>query len=169
MGLFHDLHASGGGSVETWRDLNRGLFFALRLEKSLMFVAVFLIVVVAALALVSDLTLVIASKQRDVGMLGAMGARPAALQRIFVALGGSLATLGVVAGVAAGWPAAWLLDRYQLLRLPGDVYFLDHVPFLVRPGDLVAVVGATLGLALACALWAARRASALTPVEALRR
>ncbi|MDX1502142.1 MAG: hypothetical protein R3325_07250, partial [Thermoanaerobaculia bacterium] len=76
-----------GSRVSTWRDLNRGLFFALRLEKSLMFVAVFLIVLVAALALVSDLTLIIASKRPEIGMLGAMGAGPRTIERVFVLLG----------------------------------------------------------------------------------
>ena len=65
-----------GSTVRTWRDLNRPLFFALRLEKTLMFIAVFLIVVVAAMALVSDLMLIQASKRPEIGMLGAMGASP---------------------------------------------------------------------------------------------
>ena len=118
--------------ILTWRELNRALFFALKLEKSLMFVAVMLIVLVAALALVSDLNLIIASKQPELGMFGAMGAPPESLREIFLWLGGLLACLGVAAGTVLGVGGAWVLDRFRLLRLPESVYFVDYVPFLVR-------------------------------------
>ena len=158
-----------GSEIWTWQRLNRGLFFALKLEKTITFIAVFLIVAVAALALVSDLTLIITSKRREVGILGAMGADPAALRRIFTLLGGLLAGIGVAAGGAAGISLATVLDRYRLLRIPGDVYFLDYVPFQVRPLDLGVVLVATIVVAVLGAGYAARRAAALHPVEALRR
>lgn len=157
-----------GSRVRTWQDLNRGLFFALRLEKTVMFVAVFLIVVVAALALIADLALVIASKRGEIGILGAMGATPAALRNAFLALGGLLAGLGVTAGAGLGIGGAWVLDHYRLLALPRHVYFVDYVPFIVRPGDLAAILVLTAGLALVCAAYAARRAATLSPVEAMR-
>jgi lipoprotein-releasing system permease protein len=158
-----------GSVVRTWRDLNRALLFALKLEKSLMFVAVFLIVVVAAMSLVSDISLIMASKRAEVGMLGAMGARPEVLQRIFIWLGGLLVCAGAAAGLSAGIGGAWLLDRYRLLSLPDQVYFLDHVPFLVRAPDVAMVLGATVVLTFWCARYAARRAASMDPVEALRR
>jgi len=158
-----------GSRVRTWRDLNHSLFFVLRLEKAMMFVAVSLIVLVAALALVADLSLIVASKRAEIGILGAMGASPAALRRAFLLLGGLLAGLGAAAGTLLGAGGAWLLDRYELLGLPGDVYVFDHVPFTVRPLDLAAVLGLTVLLATAFSLYAARRAAALDPVEALQR
>lgn len=157
-----------GSRVRTWQDINRGLFIALRLEKSVMFVAVFLIILVAALALIADLALIIASKRAEIGILGAMGATPSALRNAFLYLGGLLAGLGVALGAAFGLLGAWVLDRYHLVALPRRVYFLDHVPFVVRPGDLAAVLGLTIVLALACSAYAAQRAAALSPVEALR-
>ncbi|MGB6642357.1 MAG: FtsX-like permease family protein, partial [Thermoanaerobaculia bacterium] len=158
-----------GAVVRTWRDFNRALLFALRLEKGLMFVAVFLIVVVAALSLVSDITLILASKLPEVGMLGAMGARPRELQRVFLWLGGSLVAVGTLLGVVVGIGGAWILDRYHLLSLPSQVYFLDHVPFLVRSADVFWILLATVLLTLGCSLHAAKKAAALRPVEALRR
>jgi len=158
-----------GTRVRTWEDINRGLFFALRLEKSVMFVAVFLIVLVAALALIADLALVIASKRAEIGILGAMGATPAALRNAFLKLGAMLSGLGVGLGALLGVGGAALLDHYHLLALPRRVYFLDYVPFVVRPADLAAVIGLTALLALACAGYAARRAAALAPIEAMRR
>lgn len=156
-------------TVRTWHDLNRGLFFALRLEKSVMFLAVSLIIVVAALALLSDLALIITRKRPEIGMLGAMGAAPDLLRRTFLVLGALLASTGTGAGAVLGLSTAWTLERFHLLRLPGQVYFLDYVPFLVRGTDLAAVIGTTTVLALLCALYGAQRAATLDPVEALRR
>ena len=158
-----------GSVVRTWQELNRPLLFALHLEKLLMFVAVSLIVVVASLALVADLALIISSKRPEIGMLGTMGATPAALRQAFVLLGGLVAGFGVTVGALLGVGGAWALDHYHLLRLPGHVYFLDYVPFKVQPGDLALVLLLALGLALASSLYAAQRAAALDPVEALRR
>src|SRR5215213_6594371 len=150
-----------GSVVRTWKELNRPLLFALRLEKAMMFVAVSLIVLVAALALVADLALIISSKRPEIGILGTMGATPGALRRAFLILGGLVAGSGMLAGTILGVGGAWVLDHYKLLKVPGRVYFLDYVPFLVKPMDLVLVLLLTLALALASALYAARRAAAL--------
>jgi lipoprotein-releasing system permease protein len=158
-----------GSKVRTWKDLNRPLLFALRLEKLVMFVAVSLIVLVASLALVADLALIISSKRPEIGMLGTLGATPAALRQAFVLLGALVAGSGVLVGTALGVGGAWVMDHYRLLKVPGRVYFLDYVPFLVQPGDLAVVLVMTFALALASSLYAAQRAAALDPVEALRR
>jgi lipoprotein-releasing system permease protein len=155
--------------VRTWKDLNRPLLFALRLEKLVMFVAVSLIVLVASLALVADLALIISSKRPEIGMLGTMGATPAALRRAFVLLGGLVAGFGMLVGTVLGVGGSWVADRYHLLPVPGRVYFLDYVPFLVQPADLILVLLITFSLALASAFYAAKRAASLDPVEALRR
>ncbi|HEY9421296.1 MAG TPA: FtsX-like permease family protein [Thermoanaerobaculia bacterium] len=158
-----------GSEVRTWQDLNRPLLFALRLEKLVMFVAVSLIVGVAALALVADLALIISSKRPEIGMLGTMGATPADLRNAFVLLGGLVAGSGMLLGTILGVGGAWAMDRYQLLPVPGRVYFLDYVPFLVEPWDLVITLALTFALALASSFYAAQRAAALDPIEALTR
>ncbi|MCH9647858.1 MAG: FtsX-like permease family protein [Deltaproteobacteria bacterium] len=158
-----------GARVQTWKDLNRSLYFVLRLEKTLLFVAVGLIVVVAALALVVGLALVISSKRSEIGMLGAMGVSAPRLRSIFLWLGLSLSTLGLAAGCAIGALAAWLFDRFELLVVPGQVMFVDYIPFRVHAGDIWMVCGATAILVALCSLYAGHRAATLKPVEALRR
>jgi lipoprotein-releasing system permease protein len=157
-----------GSVVRTWKDLNRPLLFALRLEKALMFVAMSLVVLVAALALVADLALIISSKQSEIGILGTIGATPAALRRAFMLLGGMIAGSGMLAGTVLGVGGAWVADHYKLVRVPGQVYFLDYVPFLVQPMDLALVLLITFLLTLASAWYAAQRAASLDPVEAIR-
>ena len=156
-------------AVRTWQDLNRALLFALRLEKTVMFVAVFLIVVVASLSLLSGLMLLVTSKRREIGMLGAMGARPRAIRSVFLWLAGMLAAVGLGGGLAIGLAAAWAADRFRLVPLPDQVYFVDHVPFVLRGADLVTVAAASLAVLMACAWSGGRNAASLDPVEALRR
>jgi lipoprotein-releasing system permease protein len=156
-------------TLRTWEQLNRPLFFALRLEKSVMFVAVSLIVLVAAMALVADLALVITSKRAELGMLATMGATPERLRRAFLWLGLLLAGIGTTAGAVLGCGSAWLLNRYHLVRLPGQIYFLDYLPFRLELPDVTAVLAVTLALAFASALWVAQRVAKLSPVEAMRR
>jgi lipoprotein-releasing system permease protein len=158
-----------GAEVRTWEELNRPLFFALRLEKLVMFVAVSLIILVAAMALVADLALVITSKRAELGMLGAMGAPPRRLRHAFLLLGGLIAGIGTLVGGALGSAAAALLDRYRLVQLPGQIYFLDYLPFRLQGEDVVAVLAVTLALALGASLWVAQRLDRLSPVEAMRR
>ena len=158
-----------GSSLQTWRELNRALLFALRLEKSLMFLGVFLIVVVAVLALVSGLMLILSSKRREVGMLQAMGAAPSTVKRVFLWLAALLAGAGTATGFALGSGLAFVLDHWRVVSRPDEVYFLDYVPFNLQAIDAMSVVGASLGLVMICATWAAGRAGRLRPVEALRR
>ena len=157
-----------GSKVLSWRDLNRGLFFALELERMVMFLALFLIVPVAATALVTVLALIVSSKRGEIGMLQAMGGEPRAIEQAFLALGAGLALIGLVSGLAGGIGGALLLDHFELLRPPGEVYFLNHIPFRIRGEDLLWIVGGTLLFTLGAVQLAARRAAALAPLDALR-
>ncbi len=161
--------AEPGLTVASWQELNRPLLFALALEKLLTFVAIGLVLVVASLALVADLALVIANKRPEIGILEACGAGRRSLQRAFLYLGALLAAIGVALGGGLGVAIAWVCDRFQVLKLPGKVYFVDHVPFWLRPTDVAAVTLLAALLVLASSLYAARRATSLSPIEAMRR
>ena len=161
---------SGGQmTVKTWRDLNAGLLFVLRLEKALVFIAVFLIVMVASFALISALALILSAKQGEIGVLSAMGARPQALRAAFFQLGLLLTLAGASAGAALGISLAFILDRFELVHLPQGIYIVDYLPFLIRPFDLAVVLVACFGFATLSSIWAARRVGRLNPIEAIRR
>jgi len=154
--------------VTTWRQANRALLFVLRLEKGLVFSAVALIVAVASFALLAALSLVLSSKQSEVGVLSAMGASPARLQRVFLVLGALLSVGGASLGGAAGALLATFLDRYRVISTPSDVYVVDHVPFLVRSSDVVLVLATTVLFTAAAAVIGARKVILLRPVDAMR-
>ncbi len=157
-----------GAKVATWRDLNRPLFFALVLERTGLFLGVSLVVVVAAMALFSDLQLVASSKRRELAVLAALGADESALRRTFVWLGLLLGGSGALLGGVVGGVASVLLDRWQLIQLPPGLLLFDALPFHLRWRDLVAVVGITLALTLGCAVLGATRAARQLPAEVLR-
>lgn len=147
---------------------NRALVSALELEKLLMFCAVGLIVLVAALGVVSTLVLTVTQKVREIGVLVSMGATPGGILRIFVLQGAAMGILGTVVGAAGGFALCWVLDTYQLISLDPSVYFLDHLPFTVRWGDMTAIVVSSAVVSLIATIYPALRASRLDPVEAIR-
>ena len=157
-----------GYRVETWRELNAPLSFALKLEKAVIFATVALVIVVAALTIVSNIALTVVEKKRDLGVLTSLGATPGSLARIYLALGGVIGALGSGIGIAVGVSASLLLDRYRVVRLPADVYLLSHVPFAVHPGEVAIVAAFAFATAVGAAVLPARAAARLAPGEAVR-
>jgi lipoprotein-releasing system permease protein len=164
-----DLARTSGGSTRilTWMEVNPGLNFALRLEKVLIFVTVFLVVVVAALNVVADLALLVVDKRRDLGVLSTLGLPGSSLSKVYWWLGGTIGVLGTLTGAAVGATLSWALDRFAMVPLPADVYLMTHVPFALHPRDLALVVVFSLAAAIAAAILPARSAGRVGPAEAL--
>jgi lipoprotein-releasing system permease protein len=154
--------------VETWRELNAPLSFALRLEKAVIFATVALVIVVAALTIVSNIALTVVEKKRDLGVLTSLGATPGSLARIYLILGAVIGAIGTGLGIAIGVSASVLLDRYEIVSLPADVYLLTHVPFAVHPGEVALVAAFALVTAILAALLPARAAARMAAGEAIR-
>ncbi len=159
---------SPGERVQTWRDLNAPLAFALRLEKGVIFATVALVIVVAALNIVSNIALLVVEKKRDLGVLTSMGAAPGSLARIYLTLGATIGALGTTAGILVGVGSSILMDRLHAIPLPGDVYLLSHVPFSVHPLEVAVVAVFAFATAVGAAVLPARAAARLAPGEAVR-
>jgi len=148
--------------------MNRTFFSALRLEKLGMSIAIGLIVVVAALNIISILSLMVMEKTRDIGVLAAMGADTRGIRRVFLLQGLIIAAAGTTVGLVLGVSLALVLDRWHLVSLPVDVYFIPYVPFHIRLLDVAIVAAMTIGVSFLATLYPAWRASRLDPSEALR-
>jgi lipoprotein-releasing system permease protein len=164
------LRAAGDPTLRSnnWIDLNQNLFTWMKLEKTMMFVILALIVLVAAFNIVSTLFMVVLEKRRDIGVLKTLGATDGAVLRVFLFEGLLIGGLGTFLGTAIGALLIELLRRYPIVRLPSDVYFIERLPVRPELGDFAAVILAALALCLAAGTYPAWRASRLRPVEAMR-
>ncbi len=154
--------------VDDWQRQNASLFSALKLEKFAMGVILLLIVLVASFNIVSTLIMVVTDKTREIGILRAMGLTASDITRVFVQQGVVIGLVGTTVGLGLGLSLSWLLDRYEFITLPGDVYFIDRLPVDVNPLDVVLIVTASLAISFLATLYPARRAADHTPVEAIR-
>ncbi len=151
-----------------WQNQNASLFAALQLEKLAMGLIICFIMVVAAFNIVGTLTMVVAEKTREIGILQAMGLTRAAVSRVFLAQGAVIGAVGTTIGLALGLVAAFLIDRTGIIRIDPQVYFIDHLPVHVEVLDVLAVVAFSFGVAVVATLHPSRAAARLTPVEAIR-
>ena len=157
-----------GYRVQTWRDLNAPLGFALRLEKAVIFATVALIIVVAALNIVSNIALMVIEKKRNLGVLMSMGASSGSIAGIYMTLGSAIGAIGTLAGIVVGVGVSVLGERMEIVPLPADVYMLSHLPFAVHGGEVLLVAMFAWATALAAAVLPARSAARLAPGEAIR-
>jgi lipoprotein-releasing system permease protein len=151
-----------------WQEQNHSLFQALKLEKLGMGVILLLIVLVAAFNIVSTLTMVVADKTKEIGILKAMGMPARSIRRIFFAQGLVIGVVGTVFGLLIGFGAALALDRYQFIKLDPQVYFIDHLPVSTQPMDVVWIVLASVAIAAIATVYPSVQASRLFPIEAIR-
>lgn len=151
-----------------WQLQNSTLFGALKLEKLAMGLIIFFIMIVAAFNIVGTLTMVVADKTREIGILKAMGLKAPAIGRIFVAQGAIIGLIGVTVGLMLGLLLAAAFDRWNLIPIDPAVYYIDHLPIHIELPDVLIVLGASLGLAILATIYPSRSAAALTPVEAIR-
>jgi lipoprotein-releasing system permease protein len=154
--------------TQDWADMNRSLFSALALEKVAISLTIGLIVMVAALNIVASLILLVMEKHRDIAILKTMGASAQSIMRIFMLQGLLIGIVGTTVGAAAGYAVARAADRYQLIRVPVDVYQIAHVPFRVQPLDFLLVVVSAIIVCFLATIYPSRQAAKLDPAQALR-
>jgi len=155
--------------LKTWMEANQNFFAALKLEKLTMFVILTLIILVAAFNIASTLIVMVVEKTKDIGILKAMGMTKAGIRKIFTYEGLIIGTLGTFFGTLGGVILCALLKKYQFIKLPQDIYYIDKLPVsIVLWPDLILIVLAAMLITLISTIYPAAKASQLEPVEALR-
>lgn len=153
---------------KTWKEINRPLVLALRLEKIVMFATISLIIFVAALNLISSLSMLIMEKRPSVGILRTVGATNKTVLSIFMQVGLLIGLLGTLLGNLLGLGFAWAANRWHLVPLPTDVYFVSYLPFELDVQDIVVVNLIAVTLSILATWYPARVASRLDPIAAIQ-
>ncbi|GGC56235.1 ABC transporter permease [Chelatococcus reniformis] len=159
-----------------WRTRNRTFFGVLKVERNVMFLILLLIVLVAALNIVSGIIMLVKDKSADIAILRTMGATRGAIMRIFLITGAAIGVVGTLAGLVLGLLLSWnveamrqfLSNMLETNLFPAEFYFLSRLPAVVDPGEVITVVMTAFVLSLLATLYPSWRAAKLDPVEALR-
>jgi len=154
--------------IKTWKEINRPLFLALRLEKIVMFATISLIIFVAALNLISSLSMLIVEKRPQVGVLRTLGATERSILVIFLGVGLLIGLGGTMLGNLIGLGVAWAADHYQLIPLPGNISYVNYLPFQIDIPDVIGVNLIAIALSVLATWYPARVASRIDPIVAIR-
>ena len=159
--------AGSGYQTTNWTEQNHALFEALRLEQIVTFIVIALIVIVAALNILTGLTMMVMEKTRDIAVMMSFGVQPGQVRRIFLMQGLLISVVGTALGLVLGYLGAWAGSHYHI-PLSSDVYSIDTLPFAIQPwyGVIVAVV--SIGISLLATLYPSAAAARVLPAEALR-
>ena len=156
-------------SIKTWMEANSNFFAALKLEKLTMFIILTLIILVASFNIISTLVVMVVEKTRDIGILKAVGMSSGRIRKIFTYEGLIIGALGIISGTIGGLLLCGLLKKYQFIKLPQDIYYIDRLPVSIEfwP-DIVLIISAAALITFISTIYPAYKASRLNPVEALR-
>jgi len=149
-----------------WMKLNKNLFSALKMEKFMMFVLLVLVVIVASFNIVSTLTMIVVEKHREIAILKAMGATGKAVMRIFMLNGLVIGVVGTAIGIPLGYGFCWAIQEFY--TLPGDVYYLSHIPVNIKVMDVLTVAISAITITFLATIHPCRQAARLDPAEAIR-
>jgi lipoprotein-releasing system permease protein len=162
--------------VRDWAHQHVNFFRALRMEKTVMFVIMFLVIAVAAFNVVATLVMVVTDKEADIAILRTLGASPASIMLVFMVQGTVIGVLGTLFGTACGVALAANVGTvvhaietvFGITFLSPEVYYISELPSEVRSLDVILIAGASLAMGLLATLYPARRAARVQPAEALR-
>lgn len=153
--------------VRDWRELNKNLFSALKLERIATFIILSIAIAVASFCIICTLLLMVTEKGKEIAILKALGASDASIMEVFMLEGIIIGAIGTAFGVATGVSVCLGLSWYGL-RLDPDVYYIDRLPIAINWGDYLLVAICAIAICTVATIYPALAASKLRPVEALR-
>jgi lipoprotein-releasing system permease protein len=154
--------------TQDWMQMNKNFFSALKLEKTVMFIILVLIVLVAAFNIISTLIMMVMDKTKEIAILKSMGATAKSIRRIFMLDGLIIGVVGTILGLAGGSLLCYLLRRYEFVKLPSDVYYISTLPVRVQVLDVALIALSAIAISFLATLYPSYQASKLDPAAAIR-
>ncbi len=154
--------------ARSWIEMNKNLFSALKLEKLMMFIILALIIIVASFNIISNILLLSVEKAKEIGILSAMGFSKFSISKIFFYEGFIVGSIGTVLGLSAGLLISYGLKNFEIFKLPQGIYYVDRLPVVIIPSDILLVALCAFGITIISGLYPAYQTSKLEPLEAIR-
>ncbi|MCE5274013.1 MAG: lipoprotein-releasing ABC transporter permease subunit [Deltaproteobacteria bacterium] len=162
--------------AKTWKDMNKSLFSALKLEKTIMFIILLFIILVAAFSIISTLIMLVMEKRKEIAILKSMGATMDQILRIFMTMGMAIGISGTLVGLVLGLLLTHNLNAvvaavefvFRIEVMPKDVYYITGLPTKVDAVEVLLITLASLVLSFLATIYPARQAAKQDPVEIIR-
>jgi lipoprotein-releasing system permease protein len=152
----------------SWKDMHRNLYAWMEIEKMMMGTILSLIIIIAAFNILSSLIMIVMEKKQEIGILMAMGATRNTVMRIFMIQGMIIGVIGTLLGLLLGTLVSWIQLKYQIVSLPGDIYFINAMPIKMQINDFIAIGVVSLLLTFLSTIYPSRQAGKMTPAQIIR-
>ncbi len=161
------LRAYSAGVVGWWQQ-NGNFFAAMEMEKKALFIVLMLIILVASLNIISSLLMTVMSRRKEIALLLSMGASHKEIKSIFLRLGTIIGFSGIASGVALGFLGMWILDTFEIISLPADVYGTSKLPLDLSMLDFVSIIIGAILIVFISSYYPAKKATNIDVIDVLR-
>ncbi len=161
------LNPYGAGVIGWWQQ-NGNFFAAMELEKKALFIVLMLIIIVASLNIISSLLMTVMSRRKEIALLLSMGASKKEIKQIFLKLGTIIGFSGIIIGIFLGFFGMWLLDTFEIISLPADVYGTSKLPLDLSMLDFISILIGSVIIVLLSSFYPAKKATNIDVIEVLR-
>ena len=151
-----------------WWEQNGNFFEALALEKRALFIVLLLIILVASLNIISSLLMLVMNRRSEIALLLALGATRKEIYKAFFALGATIGLSGIASGFGLGFFGVYLLENFDIISLPADVYGYSKIPLFILPADLLAILFGSILIVLISSFYPAKKATGINVLNTLR-
>lgn len=155
-------------AVTGWWQMNKGFFSAIAMEKKALFIVLMLIILVASLNIVTSLLMTVMNRRKEIALLISLGASKKEVKKIFFTIGMVIGVVGIFAGIALGFAGLWVLDTFEIISLPKEVYGTTKLPLELSPTDFISIVVGAFLVVLVSSFYPAKKASEVDVLTVLR-